>query len=210
MTPWYCVQRKWRTDQDSIKLSVMLRMSKARAVNNHKGWCLTVNGNLKGHFANRTLRVTRLTPTQSFHCHSTKQRNYCNLPKGRRFKEKKQNKTLSPERQMPAPSAGTVPFWRQRLPSCSGWGFSSAFLWPLCVSIRLLLFYPSHFRRYYRLPLVPRQSLKKHLKTKQRAGLHRGGRNAQRIQPVEMNGELCWTDLSTHFVWANRGGKGRF
>ena len=167
---------------------------------------LTVNGNLKGHFVNTMLSVTYLTPTYSFHCHLTKQSDYFNLPK---IDTSKSKKPLSIERQMQALSIGSVPFRRQLLPSRSG-DFSGAFRWPLCVSIWLLLFHPSHFWRYYRLPLVPWWSLKKHLKTKQRAGLYRSGCITQRIQPVEMNGELCLTGLSTHCVWGSRGGKWRF
>lgn len=129
---------------------------------------LTVKGNLKGHCANRTLSVTHLTPTYSFHCHYTKQSNYFSLPKIDTWKRKRQ----------PSISKGKGGHPRgQLLPPPRG-GFSGAFRWPLCVSIGLLLFYPPHFWRYSRLPLVPRWSLKKHLKTKQRAGLYRSGCNA--------------------------------
>lgn len=80
MIPWYCVQRKWLNDQESINCTLCsawwsLVLSITRKIG---AGC---KQELKGHFANRTLSITHLTPTYSSHCHAREQSNYLNSPK---------------------------------------------------------------------------------------------------------------------------------
>lgn len=177
------------------QLYAALSVAKPRAANNQKigAGC---KQELKGHFANRTLSITYLTPTYSSHCHAREQSNYLNSPKTDTSKWKK--KTLSVFKEKCRRPQWATPFWSWLLQSHSG--FSVVHSGDLYVSLSDYCYF---------IHLTSGDVMDCHLfagkALRSTSKQNKGRFMPERIQctkdaqPVEIKGEPCFplTDLST-------------
>lgn len=195
MIPWYCVQRKWLNDQESINCTLRSAWrSLVLPITRKIG--AGCKQELKGHFANRTLSITYLTPTYSSHCHAREQSNYLNSPKTDTSKWKK--KTLSVFKEKCRRPQWATPFWSWLLQSHSG--FSVAHSGDLYVSLSDYCYF---------IHLTSGDVMDCHLfagkALRSTSKQNKGRFMPERIQctkdaqPVEIKGEPCFplTDLST-------------